>query len=184
MNQLGLDPERQLKRYGDAFAEQGLDMSRLTRAQKGVMGDLFRQNTVKQIVPDGQKIARVPGVGETGIDDVFKVSRPDLDYIFIEYKFVGTDSKTGASALGTTADGRQGSLSWVSGSGRLEKAVGDQTAVQVGQAIIAGRTETWVVTTRPDGSTSVQVLDASGRAKSIDTSKIIMPKLNLSGAAP
>jgi filamentous hemagglutinin len=98
-----------------------LDMGKLTNAQKGVIGDLFGQNTVKQIVPDGQKIARMPGVGETGIDDLYKVSRPDLDYIAVEYKFVGSDGKTGANALGMTADGLQGSSSWTLAQTDLRK---------------------------------------------------------------
>lgn len=40
--------------------------------------------------------------------------------------------------------------------------------------IRTNRIETWVVTTRPDGSTIVEVLDAVGRSKLIDTSRILM----------
>jgi hypothetical protein len=57
------------------------------------------------------------------------------------------------------------------GANRLEKAVTDRAvAADVSDAIKAGRTETWVVTTRPDGSTSVQVLDAAGTTKKDTTS--------------
>lgn len=37
-------------------------------------------------------------------------------------------------------------------------------------------------TVRPDGSTAVQILDALGKPKPTDQSKIILPNLNLSGA--
>lgn len=141
-------------------------------------------NTVKQIVPDGQKIARIPGIGETGIDDLFKVSRPDVDYVVIEYKFVGDLKRTGSSALGTTADGKQGSESWVAGSDRLERSVGADSALDVRRSLANQRVETWVVTTRSDGSTMVQVLDSAGKPKAIDTSKILLPVINLSGARP
>lgn len=121
---------------------------------------------------------------ETGIDDLYKVNRRDVDYVMIEYKFVGPDNKTGADYLKPTNDGKQGSLSWMLGSGRIEKAVGDDTAVEIKSAMNKGRTESWVVTVRPDGSTAVQVLDAAGKPKLIDTSKIILPNVNLSGTKP
>ncbi|RCS56441.1 hemagglutinin repeat-containing protein [Parvibium lacunae] len=175
-----------LLKSGGAYTPDGnplLDMSKLTNEQKGAMGDLFGGNTAKQIVPDGQKIARMPGVGETGIDDLYKVNRPDVDYVTVEYKFVGDNKAKGSSRLGSTNDGKQGSESWVLGSGRLEKAVGDRTiAADVADSVKAGRVESWVVTTRSDGSTFVEVLDAAGKPKPIDTSKIILPKRNLSGA--
>lgn len=161
-----------------------LDLTQLTTAQKGVMGDLFGSNTVKQIAPDGQKLARIPGIGETGIDDLYRVSRPDVDYLMIEYKFVGADGKTGASVLGKTNDGLQGSEAWTLGGNRLTKAVGRESAIGVEGAIKAGRIETWVVTTRADGATEIQVLDALGRTKPIDTSKILISRTNLSGAKP
>ncbi len=150
-----------------------LDISKLTTAQKGVMGDLFGQSTVKQIVPDGEKIARVPAVGETGIDDLYKVNRADVDYVVVEYKFVGDYNRTGASALGTTSDGLQGSTSWISGSNRLERAVGVPGAQEVRLALAAGRIETWVVTTRVDGSTAIQVLNSQGKAIDVGTSLIL-----------
>ncbi len=162
-----------------------LDMSKLTNEQKRVVGEqLFGPNTVRQIVPDGKQLARVQGQGSNGIDELYKVNRPDVDYVSVEYKFVGQDNKTGAQVLKNTGDGKQGSLSWMLGSGRLEKAVGDDAAVEIKSAMNKGRTESWVVTVRPDGSTAVQVLDAAGKPKLIDTSKIILPNVNLSGAKP
>ena len=142
------------------------------------------EQTVRQIVPDGQKIARVPGVGENGIDDLFKVKRKDVDYVRIEYKFVGDPSKPGSASLGNTVDGRQGSDRWTLGSGRLEKALSIDEARNVAEAMKLNRTETWVVTTRADGSTEVQVLDSFARPKAIDTSKIIKQSASLSGAKP
>lgn len=176
-----------LMKSGGVFDKSGnplLDLRQLSDAQKGVMGELFGANTVKQIVPDGQKIARMPMVGETGIDDLYKVNRPDVDYVVIEYKFVGDDKRLGSSALKNTADGRQASESWVAGSDRLERSVGKATAEAIDEAINAGRIETWVVTTRADGSTYAQVLDSAGRSKPINTSRIFVPIKNISGAMP
>ena len=139
------------------------------------------QNLSLFCVPDGEKLARIPGVGETGIDDLYRVSRADVDYVVVEHKFVGSGTGKGSTRLGDTADGKQGSETWTQGSGRLEKAVGDQNALDVRLAFDAGRVETWVVTTRPNGSTIVEVLDAFGKPKPVDTSKILTG-LNLSGA--
>jgi len=149
-----------------------IDMKSLTKEQKMKMAELLGENDFKSIIPDGQKLARIPGIGETGIDDLYKVSRQDVDYVVIEYKFVG-GNKTGAQVLGETKDGLQGSQTWITGSGRLEKSVGEDVATDVKDAIRAGRTETYVVTTRPNGATEIQVLDAVGKAKAIDTSKIL-----------
>lgn len=69
------------------------------------------------------------------------------------------------------------------GSDRLSKAAGREVAADVELAIKAGRVESWVVSTRPDGSKVVEVLDSLGKPKSIDTSKIIAG-INLSGVKP
>ncbi|MFC7422151.1 hemagglutinin repeat-containing protein [Iodobacter arcticus] len=149
-----------------------LDMSKLSTEQKRVVGELFGPHAVRQIVPDGVKLARLGGQGETGIDDLFQVNRPDVDFVKIEYKF-------NKSKLGKTEDGPQGSDSWFLGSGRLLKALKDEEKVRdVERAIKTGRTETWLVRTLPDGSTQIKVLDALGKVKPIDTSKIILPKSN------
>ncbi|MFN4065301.1 MAG: DUF637 domain-containing protein [Parazoarcus communis] len=174
-----------LVKSGGAFDSVGnplLDLKQLSTDQKRVMGELFGENTVKQIIPDGQQIARMQGTGTTGIDDLYKVNRADVDYVVVEYKFVGSDTGKGSSNLGSTLDGKQGSESWIAGSGRLENAVGDDLASSVNSAMKTGRMETWVVTTRPDGSTVVEVLDSFGKPKSTDTSKILKSGINLSGA--
>lgn len=124
-------------------------------------------------------------IGETGIDGLFRVNRPGVDYVVIEYKFVGNNSTAGSQRLGSTTDGRQGSESWTLGSGRLERSVGDDVALDVKRFVEAGRTETWVITTRPNGSTEIEVLDAAGRPKLVNTSSILS-NLNapLNGAQP
>jgi filamentous hemagglutinin len=169
----------------DASGRPLLDMSGLSHAQKSLFGDLFGAHTVRQIVPDGVKIGRAPGFGVKGIDDLYRVNRPDVDYVVIEYKFVGDHARTGSSALKPTGDGRQGSLGWLLGSGRIPASVGREAAGSVELAARSGRIETWVVTTRPNGSTEIEVLDAVGRPKQgVDVSRIIPPRLNLSGARP
>jgi len=161
-----------------------LDLKSLSNDQKRVLGEVFGEATVRNIVPEGEKLARMQGAGETGIDDLFRVNRPDVDYVVIEYKFVGDPKKGGNSSLINTSDGKQASESWTLGSGRLEKAVGEQHASDIMRSIDAGRTETWVVRTGADGATEIQVLDSLGKPKPIDTSKILASKTNLSGAKP
>lgn len=162
-----------------------LDLGSMSNPQKALAGDLFGTYTVQQIIPNGQKLARIPLIGETGIDDLYKVSRPDVDYVVIEYKFVGDYGKSGSSSLGNTVDGKQGSHSWITGSDRLERAVGSRAdADAVRLAAKAGRLETYVVTTRSNGSTEIEVLDSLGKVKTFDNSKIKLPKLNLAGAKP
>jgi filamentous hemagglutinin len=165
-----------------------LDLSKLSNEQKGVMGDLFGQHTVRQIVPDGQKIARIPAPGETGIDDVFKVNRRDVDYVVIEYKFVGDPKNpnrvagTGSDRLNKTKDGLQGSETWILGGSRLQRSVGLDRAIEIQNAVRTGRTETWVVTVRPDGSSAIEVLDGVGKPKDIDTSKVLRRDTDIAGA--
>jgi hypothetical protein len=184
---LDVAAEHALLKSGGVVDHTGLsllDMKQLSTQQKALVGDLFGSNTVKQIVPDGQKLARIPGAGETGIDDLYKVSRADVDYVVIEYKFVGSNAK-GSSQLGSTVDGLQGSVGWIAGGNRLEKAVGSTAqAEKVRDAVDAGRIETWVVTTRANGATDLEVLNHLGKPKAIDTSKIVLPKLSVNGAKP
>ena len=179
--------EKALIKSGGIVGADGkpvLDLKRLTNEQKGILGDLFGTDTVKKIIPDGEKLARIPGIGETGIDDLYKVNRQDVDYVVIEYKFVGSDTGKGSTRLGSTVDGKQGSESWIAGSGRLEKAVGELQTPDIKRAIDSGRVESWVVTTRSDGSTLVEVLDGVGKPKAIDTSKILVSGNNLLGSQP
>jgi len=161
-----------------------MNFSTLTSDQKRVIGETFGPNAVRNLLPDGQQIARAQGTGTNGIDDLFKVNRPDIDYVNVEYKFVGDYGRDGAQRLASTSDGLQGSTSWVMGSNRLPKAVGTDEAFAVEQAIRNNRFESWVVTVRPDGSTEIQVLDAAGKVKNFDASKLITPLATNAGGAP
>ena len=113
------------------------------------------------IVPDGTKLARAAAVGQTGIDDIFKVNRPGVDYVVIEYKY-------GTSTLKNTADGLQMSDTWISGSAtgtnRILDAVGNlDTARAIDSAIRSGRVEKWLVHTDPFGNITYGMLDKSGK---------------------
>ncbi len=161
----------------DAFGNLLVDMWLLSTEQKGLMGDLFGSATVRNIIPDGVKIGRVPGVGQTGIDDLFRVGRSDVDYVVIEYKF-------DKSKLAGTQDGLQMSDSWLRGDvtkyDRVLEAVGGDKiqASQILTSLNSGWVEKWVDRTLFDGSTEVKVLDSFGRQKLIDTSKILVPSGN------
>lgn len=149
-----------------------------------MVAEVLGETTVQKIVPRGEKLARSQGVGTNGIDDLYKVNHPDVDYVVIEYKFIGDYDKGGSSGLIYTKDGRQGSANWTLSSERLENAVGQDRAADIVDAIQMGRTETWVVTTTRNGSTEIQVLDSLGRVKPVDTSSILRAKDNIAGAKP
>lgn len=151
-----------------------LNMSKLSNSQKGLMGELFGDNLVKQIIPEGKKLTSMPTIGSQGIDDLYKVNKADVDYVIIEYKF-------NTAKQGKTKDGLQASHSWITGSKRIEKAVGDE-AEAVLDSIKTGRTETWLVNVMPDGSSNIKVLDVNGKPKNIDTSKIILLNKSYNGA--
>ena len=44
--------------------------------------------------------------------------------------------------------------------------------------------ESWVVTAYQNGETVIEVLDSFGKQKNVDTSKVILPKVNVSGVTP
>ena len=149
------------------------DMKGLTNDQKRIVGEqLFAPDTVAKIIPDGEKIGRAPTTGDTGVDDLYKVNRSDVDFVVIEYKF-------NTSQLSNTQDGKQMSDSWLRGDktdyDRIDEAVGgDQNmATNVHLALESGRIEKWVVRTMPDGQVYVSVLDKNGRVKDVDTSRIL-----------
>ena len=140
----------------DAMGRPLMDFRALTSAQKGVVGELLGADTVQRLVPDAQRIGRVPTPGQTGIDDLYRVARPDVDFVVVEYKF-------GSSTLGSTADGLQMSDTWLMGSDRLTRAVGAEGALDVSRALNAGRVEKWLVHTDPLGNVTVALVDKSGK---------------------
>jgi len=89
-------------------------------------------------------------------------------------QFVGSGTGKGSTRLGETADGKQGSESWITGGNRIEKATqSSQIADAIRDFVDSGRIESWVVTTRPDGSTIVEILDAAGKPKNTIESNIL-----------
>ncbi|ULU27706.1 hemagglutinin repeat protein [Dyella terrae] len=146
------------------FAADGtplMDFRSLTNAQKSVVAELLGGDSLQQLVPDATKIGRSPGIGQNGIDDLYKVNRPDVDYVVVEYKF-------GSSALGQTADGLQMSDNWLTGANTnynriLESTGNEAVADSVSTSLQQGRVERWVVNTDPFGNVSVGVVDKSGK---------------------
>ena len=156
----------------DAAGAPLMDFRALSNAQKGVIGELMGADGVRRLVPDAQRIWRTPGVGQQGIDDLYKVVRPDVDYVFVEYKF-------GSSKLGTTADGLQMSDGWLqgttSGKNRIAESLGKVEAGAVQDAVRQGRIEKWLVHTDPFGNVTVGLVDRNGKFIPQPISKVIKP---------
>jgi hypothetical protein len=156
----------------DAAGAPLMDFRALSNAQKGVIGELMGANGVQRLVPDAQRIGRTPGVGQQGIDDLYKVTRPDVDYVFVEYKF-------GSRTLGATADGLQMSDGWLqgtlSGKNRIAESLGKVEAGAVQDAIRQGRIEKWLVHTDPFGNVTVGLVDRNGKFIPQPISKVIKP---------
>ncbi|MEA9590129.1 VENN motif pre-toxin domain-containing protein, partial [Xanthomonas sp. WHRI 10064B] len=165
-----------LKNTGGMHGTDGrmlLDLNTLTNDQKRVMAEMFGENSVKNVLPEGQKLARMQGAGTNGIDDLFKVNRPDVDFVIIEYKY-------GTSRLKDTLDGMQGSDTWSlgtrTGTDRIGNAVGSKKiADDVVDSLGRGRVERWLVHTDSNGGVSIGLLDSSGKF-------IPQPKSKLFGA--
>ncbi|MBM2882843.1 VENN motif pre-toxin domain-containing protein, partial [Chromobacterium phragmitis] len=150
---------------GGRFAADGrpmMDFSQLTTAQKGVVGDLMGGEKIQQLVPGAKEIGFTPGVGQSGIDGLYQVNKPGVDYIVVEYKF-------GASKQGMTKDGLQGSDSWLTGANtnynRILESVGNdqRTADAISDSLKAGRVEKWLVHTDPFGRVTVGIMGRDGR---------------------
>jgi hypothetical protein len=169
---------RALQQTGGVFRNDGsafinlFDDPALTKQHKGSMGELLGQNTVSLLLPDGLKVGRTQGIGGKGIDDLYAVSRPGVDYVIIEYKF-------GSSSLNTTLDGRQMSDSWLIGSNtsfnRIRDSVGGDMlrAEAIRDALNAGRIEKWLVHVDPAGQTSVVLMNANGGKIKTPMSRVI-----------
>lgn len=163
-----------LMRSGGVYGRDGLpllELKHLTNNQKRVMGELFGEASVKKALPDGKKLARVQGNGSTGIDDLYRTNRPDVDYVVIEYKF-------DMSRLGKTIDGPQLSDTWSlgakTGDNRVLKAVKDpDLADSVAKAMKNNRIERWLVRTDPHGGVSVALVDKHGKIIPQPVSKLL-----------
>ncbi len=159
----------------DASGKALMDFRALTTAQKQIIGETMGPQAVQRLVPDAQRIGRVPTAGQQGIDDLYKVSRPDVDYVVVEYKY-------GSSALGKTADGLQMSDTWLQGSTTgfdriLQSLGGNQKAAdEMMIAMSRGRVEKWVVHTDPLGNVTVGLVDKAGKFIPQPTSLILGKK--------
>lgn len=129
---------------------------------------------IKTLVPGAEKIGRAPDIGQTGIDDLYKVDKPGVNYLIVEYKF-------GSSKLKPTRDGLQMSDDWLQGSSTnynriLESVNGNEKAADsINKAPQAGRVEKWLVHTDPFGNVTVGVLEKNGTfvADPVATSKLL-----------
>ena len=139
-----------------------MDFRALSNAQKSVIGDILGGERVKQLIPGAEKVGRAPGIGQTGIDDLYKVDLPGVDYVVVEYKF-------GSSVLKQTKDGLQMSDDWLVGAktnyNRILKSVNNDPMIanSIFDASDAGRIEKWLVHTDPFGNVTVGVLDKYGK---------------------
>ena len=132
---------------------------------KEATGDLFGSATMQTLFKEAQYVGGTTNVGQKGLDAVYKVKPKDVDYLFVEYKY-------NTSKQGTTNDGLQGSMGWIAGSNRIENAVGRDLAPSVRTAAQAGRTETLLIQTLPDGRTNVKLLDTNGKSIPITQSRL------------
>ena len=148
-----------------------LDLNALAKQPRGLTslkeatGDMFGSATMKTLFADAQYLGGTAGSGMKGLDAVYKVNSKDVDYLFVEYKY-------NTSTQGMTANGLQGSMSWVTGSKRIDNAVGSGLAPSVYQAARTGRTETLLIQTLTDGRTNVKLLDANGKSIPITQSRL------------
>ncbi len=160
----GLAKFDRLVASGGLFAADGkplMDFSKLSSAQKAVIGDTLGSSKIEALIPGAEKIGRSPSVGQTGVDDLFKVNKPGVDYVVVEYKY-------GTSTLKNTADGLQMSDTWLTGAytnyNRILESVGNpKTALEVRDALRNNRVEKWLVHTDPYGNVTVGVLDKAGK---------------------
>ena len=159
----GLAKFESLVAKGGLFGLDGkplMDFRVLTNAQKSVIGDVMGGEKIIEMIPGAQKVGRSPGIGQTGIDDLYKVDKPGVDYVVVEYKF-------GSSVLKETKDGLQMSDSWLTGTNtnynRILESVGRSEAPLVREALDSGRVEKWLVHTDPFGNVTVGVLDKAGK---------------------
>lgn len=128
----------------------------MTNDQKRVVGEMFGENSIKSTLPDGQKLARVQGSGTNGIDDLYRVDRPDVDFVVIEYKY-------GKSKLENTKDLMQMSDTWLTGArtgfNRIEEAVANPSiAADISSSLGRNRVERWLVHTDPNGGVPSRLL--------------------------
>ena len=126
-----------------------------TNHQKAAFGEKTAHD---KMVQDGYKpLGNTDGVykpGQTGIDGVYKHPNPPPDYVI-------TEAKYGNARLGNTADGKQMSDKWVTGSKRLEKAgisSKDIKAIKEGLELGDGTVEKKLIRVVENGGTTITTL--------------------------
>jgi hypothetical protein len=139
-----------------------MNFATLSSTQKMVVGELFGEETIKRILPDAQRISRAMHVGQNGIDDLYKVNKPGVDYVIVEYKF-------GTSTLKNTIDGKQMSDSWLvgenTGFNRILDSLRDNKEMtdSITKAMKNKKVEKWFVHTNPIGRVSIGLLDKDAK---------------------
>lgn len=63
-------------------------MSTLTNVHKKVQWENYLEKVSQNNHSDGQKLSTIQTIGSKGIDDLYKVNEPDVDYVIVEYKFI------------------------------------------------------------------------------------------------
>jgi hypothetical protein len=127
-----------------------------TNAQKGVFGehisDLHMQRQGHTKLNNGGQLTPANGAPQgTGLDGVWRNATPPPEYII-------TEAKYGTSRLGQTADGTQMSDSWVAGSRRLERAVGQREAANIRRAMANGQVQKQVHQIDANGNVTVTIM--------------------------
>ncbi|HEX8659773.1 MAG TPA: type VI secretion system tube protein TssD [Hymenobacter sp.] len=126
--------------------------------EKGVYGehisDAYMRAQGHTKLNDGGVLTPPPPGGSArghGIDGVWRHGTPPPDYVI-------TEAKYDTSRLGMTNDGRQMSDSWIRGSERLKKAVGEDTSDEIRRAMRRGRVEKRLHKVSPSGQLTETVL--------------------------
>ena len=147
-----------------AFDRSGrpiMDFKALSTGEKQLIGEARADSFVMRKIPDAIKLKPPPTIGSRGVDAIYKINRPEINYLIGEAKF-------GTSALKSTNDGLQMSDDWLKGSSndfqRIFDAVEDrELAKDIVKAIREGRVEKWLTRVDPHGRVTLQVLDHAGQ---------------------
>ncbi len=119
--------------------------------QKGNYGEMKMDKYLEDLGYERISLDRVTGLDDPihqGIDGVYYNPEGTPQYIIAEAKY-------GSARLGNTIDGPQMSDSWINGSNRLRKAVGNEKMTDI---IISGY-EKWLVRVKTDGNIIKTVLE-------------------------
>ena len=128
-------------------------LSKQPHHQKAALGEKTAHDKMLQ-QPGMEPLGSTDGQyrpGKTGIDGVYKNTRPPPDYVI-------TEAKYGKARLGQTEDGKQMSDSWLTDE-RLIAKVGRKNAISIRDAIKHGKADKILINVREDGSARMIKLD-------------------------